>query len=68
MAARHSPELVGKLGKLIIIALIAALLITVVIRDPVGVWHLVVAVITFGLRLLNAVVVLLISLIGGASR
>jgi hypothetical protein len=56
------------LGKLIIIALIAALLIAVVIRHPVGVWHFVVAVITLGLRVLNAVVVLLISLIGGASR
>jgi hypothetical protein len=68
MAARQSPELVGKLGKLFIIALIAALLMAVVVRDPVGVWHFAEAVITLGLRLLNAVVVLIISLISGISH
>jgi hypothetical protein len=67
-AARQSPELVGKLMKLILIALIVTLLMAVVIQDPAGVWHFVVATIGLGLKLLNAVVVLLISLINGITH
>jgi hypothetical protein len=68
MAARQSPELVSKLGKIILIALIAVSLIAMAARDPVGMWHLVVGIFSLCEKLINAVMVLFISLIGGKSH
>jgi hypothetical protein len=66
--ARRSPELVGKLKKVVLIALVVPLLIAMVAQDPVGMWHFVVASFTLGVKLLNAVAVLLTSLISGTSH
>lgn len=53
--------------KLIFILLITLLLIVMLARDPAGMGHLVAAVITFGMRLLNAVALLITNLLGGHS-
>jgi hypothetical protein len=59
---------VGNLKRLILIALAVPLLIAVVVRDPVGMWHFVAAAVTFGVKLVTAVVVFLANLITGKSR
>jgi hypothetical protein len=56
------------LKKVVLIALIAPLLIAMVARDPAGMWHFVMASFTLGAKLLNAVAVLLTSLISGTSH
>jgi hypothetical protein len=56
------------LKKVVLIALVAPLLVAMVVRDPVGMWHFVVASFTLGVKLLNAVAVLLTSLISGTSH
>jgi multisubunit Na+/H+ antiporter MnhB subunit len=65
MAARQSPELVSKLGRLILIALIVTLLIAMMAHDPVGMWHFLEGALTLGGKLLNAVVVLFTGLLSG---
>jgi hypothetical protein len=59
---------VSTLKKLILIALLVPLLLAMVIHDPAGMWHFVVAAFNLGMKLLNAVAVLFTSLISGTSH